>query len=75
MMSDDFNWDDLSDEEVVVPSVRGVAVYMNGDGDIVIRQQSAADADSDDVVVLPVSYADTLIRRVRRLAEEGSEAL
>lgn len=37
-MSEDFNWNEAdSNDDVVVPEVRAIAVYLNPKGDVVIR--------------------------------------
>lgn len=56
-----WNWTDAREEGIVAfPSVDAVAVYRNGDGDVVIRQQSRMGED-DSFVVIPDSHIADLV--------------
>ena len=63
-MSKYYDWGDPSNNDIVFPTVAGVAVYKNSDGDIVIRQQGSTSTilDNDDaVIVIPALHAQALI--------------
>lgn len=56
-------WDWTSEEvkqDLIVPSVRAVAVYRNGNNEVVIRQQSLYGED-DSFVILPETFLGDLI--------------
>lgn len=54
----DFDW---TVGEVVVKSVSAIAVYNNGDGDIVIRQEGR---DEDPFIVIPKSHAKAVVKAI-----------
>lgn len=56
---DEFKWDD--DEAVVVKPVQAIAVYRNGFGHVVIRQERSSFQDDDPYVVVPQSELRRLI--------------
>ena len=58
----DFNWD--NDETVVFPTANAVAVFMNEDGGVVIRQQDPM-GDDDPFVVIPPAQLKALIKALR----------
>lgn len=68
-MSDDHSWDD--DEGVVIKPQLGIAVYCNGSGEIVIRQQSGSRDDDDPFVYFPREHVKKIIAALRRAAAEG----
>ena len=71
-MPKEFDW--LSDddkESVVVPSVQAVAVYNNGQGDVVIRQQDGM-GNEDQVIIIPRSNAKAVAKAI---AEAGKPLL
>ena len=49
---------------MVIPSVQAVAVYTNGNGDVVIRQEGWAGED-DSVIVIPVSLAQQVADAIK----------
>jgi hypothetical protein len=55
----------------VFPSVRAVAVYLNEDGDVVIRQASHGHGDDEQVVVVPVAFVGQLVQALTDRAEES----
>lgn len=60
-MSDDFKWHDpATKDNIVVPSVDAIAVYLNPHGDVVIRQESRMGED-DSIIVVPRSMVENLI--------------
>jgi hypothetical protein len=46
-----FDWN--NDDAVVFPTHQGIAVYTNGEDDVVIRQQSEAFCEEDAFVIIP----------------------
>ncbi len=68
----DFDWSNSTDE-LVFQSSASVAVYLNIDGDLVIRQQRDEYEDEDSVVIIPRTNVAVLIRKIyeRRSAEPG----
>lgn len=68
-MPENFNWDDARDD-MVVPTQRGIAVYVNPNNEIVIRQESADGADEDNFVFFHAEFVDKLIERLKQVAAE-----
>lgn len=64
-MGRDFSWTDNSDS-VAFKSVRGVAVYANQEGDVVIRQQAGPLDDGDAIIIVPVGLAGEIVDAIRR---------
>ena len=65
-MSADWNW--YGEEEadsIIVKPVEPIAVYTNPDGDIVIRQRSMLDDQTDQVVVVPKHAAAAVIEAIK----------
>jgi hypothetical protein len=62
----DFNWSGC--EDVVVPQVDAVAVYLNDNGDIVIRQRDSMGGD-DSVIIFPVSAHKAVIGAIKEVAK------
>lgn len=58
----DFNWNE-NKQDLVVQQVDAVAVYINMDGNIVIRQQ--AFPNDDAVIVLPKASIPALIKALK----------
>ena len=50
-MSDDFDWA-ATNEDVILPEQRAIAVYTNNWGQAVIRQEKAWDDEDDTYVVI-----------------------
>jgi|GEM_PF-1514212 len=69
-MSDDFDWGKSNDNLAVNP-VRGVAIYLNPDGDVVIRQQQADYHDEDPFLVVSVLEVPSLIHRLQQVVSEA----
>ena len=63
-MRADFDWSQNS-ECVVFPTVLGVAVYRNADGDVVIRQQAGPLDEDDTFVILPEMHLQHLIKALQ----------
>ena len=59
----EYDWANSSDD-IVFPSAAAVAVYLNGDGDLVIRQQRDPYEDEDSVVIVPRDKVPALIRKI-----------
>jgi len=65
-----FPWNDR--RSVIVKQVDAIAVYRNGDGDIVIRQRGPM-ADGDPCIVVPPEEAENLIEAIRRGMKAAAE--
>lgn len=68
-MADEFNWKEDKDS-VVFPSTQGVAVYANGQGEIVIRQQAGPLDDDDSFVVIPRDQVAAVILAIQAVGGE-----
>lgn len=55
----DFDW---SVEKPQIEAVCAVAVYTNGEGKVVVRQQDMFDPDDDHLVVIPKAHIAALIK-------------
>lgn len=67
------NWDWYADDmrqSIVIPQVDAVAVYTNPSGDLVIRQRQPLGED-DHVIIVPMSYAKSLILAIQNAASEA----
>lgn len=62
-------WTWESSEDVIIPSVRAVAVYTNANGDVVIRQEDGM-GDEDAYIVLPKSMVEKVARAIRAEAKK-----
>jgi hypothetical protein len=60
-VSDEFSWADLDESDIVTRGVKPTAVYLNPNGDIVIRQEAGDYQAQDQIIVLPVPYAAKLL--------------
>lgn len=72
-MAKDWIWTGASESEsTVIQSVRAVAVYTNPAGDIVIRQEGSGHGDNpgDDVVVVPRSFINQLVKAIKAEASK-----
>jgi hypothetical protein len=67
-MTENFTWNELKNDDVIVPSVRAVAVYENQAGEIVIRQERSWSEDEDPVVIVPRAYLGPLIAKLKAMA-------
>lgn len=66
-----FRWfDGDANTRFVVKPARAVAVYINADNNIVIRQE-AFDDESDPVVVVPLERVSALVKALRELAAKA----
>ena len=54
-----FNWH-AGGENVVFKTVQAVAVYLNPDGDLVIRQEAGSLDDDDHIVIVPRDRVEAL---------------
>lgn len=59
----DFSWSDQ--RSIVVKRVDAIAVYKNGDGDLVIRQENPS-GEGDKIVVVPAQYAYTVLEAMQQ---------
>lgn len=65
MSRDDWNWSGEHDKsDIVFPTTRGVAVYTNAVGDVVIRQQGEM-GDDDAVIIVPRMHIFELAKALR----------
>ena len=67
-MSNDFEWKD-GEEDVVFPSVQGVAVYRNPQGSVVIRQQAGPLEEEDTFILVPQVHVAALIEALQNVLE------
>jgi hypothetical protein len=72
-MADEFKWDELEEEAVVVSDARETAAYFNPKGDVVIRQR-ASYPDEDTFVVIPTWRLPALIERLKTLLKDAQDA-
>ncbi len=64
-MSDDFQWDELDKAAKVVNEARETVVYLNPEGDVVIRQRKNWPNEQEDpAVVIPLYRVRALIDRL-----------
>ena len=61
--TNDFSWSDP--RSIVVKRVDAIAVYKNGDGDLVIRQENPT-GEIDRIVVVPAQYAYTVLEAMQQ---------
>jgi len=59
----DFSWSDP--RSIVVKRVDAIAVYKNGDGDLVIRQENPT-GEEDRIVIVPAQYAYTVLEAMQQ---------
>ena len=71
MTNNDFSWKEAEAEgDVVVRSVQAIAVYINGNNDVVIRQQKGEhEHDQDSFVVLPKDRISALITQLKKVSK------
>lgn len=62
---DDWNSDAMRDC-TVFPTVQGVAVYLNADGDIVLKQEGLG-GEEDSVIILPRHHASAVEQAIANL--------
>lgn len=67
-MSDEFDWSE-DNEDIVQPSVQGVAAYINAYGIITIRQERNWDEEDDTIIVLTIESARALSDKLRELIQ------
>ncbi len=79
MDEDSFDWDAKDNKNIVNPRVDAIAIYINNDNDIVIRQRDAIPADisnspfaqpQDAFVILSRRYLPNVIQRLREILAE-----
>lgn len=61
---DEFKWDD--EESVVIKPIQAIAVYRNGMGSIVIRQEKASYQEDDPYIVVPQAELRKLIEALNK---------
>lgn len=62
----DWNWHgEVEKEEIIIPRVDAIAVYQNGSGDIVIRQQDSM-GDEDSTIIIPRMHAQSIVDAILR---------
>ena len=65
-MPGDFDWNDAG--PLVVRETRDTAAYLNGDGDVVIRQRMTYGLEQEDpALVIPIQRVRALIERLEQL--------
>ena len=69
-MSDEFDWSELDDTDIIQETVSAVAVYQNPKGDLVIRQQESLYGNGDQVVVVPREKTAALIAKIKEVTQE-----
>src|SRR5690348_1570489 len=68
-MIDDFDW---TSESVVVPPRLGLAVYLNCDGDIIVRTQADPRFEEEDqTILLPRAHAGAVAAAILETAGIG----
>ena len=73
-MADDFEWGELDKAAKVVNEARETAVYLNSNGDVVIRQRKNwPDEQEDPFLVIPLYRVRALIDRLDALLLEAHE--
>lgn len=66
----EFDWDKKEfDGDIAFRSVRGIAVYMNSNGDVVIRQQAGPLDDEDTIITLPLEHVEKLIQAINQASD------
>lgn len=66
--ADEFDWNSLGKDERVVKPSQEVAVYLNGSGDVVIRQKADwPHEEEDSVIIIPYERIDVMIKRLSDL--------
>lgn len=68
-MASEFEWGKDADA-VVFPTTSAVAVYVNGSGDLVIRQEASEIGDHDDTVVVPRMFVSRLVEMIQALMKD-----
>ena len=68
--SNSFDWTDADD--VIIPAVSAVAVYLNVDNDIVIRQNPYPWQDEDALIIIPKTHIRRLIDKLTQLAAHNT---
>lgn len=63
----EFDWS--CSESVIFHSHAAVAVYLNADGDLVIRQKQDEYEDEDSVVIVPRDMVPRLLNRIASAAD------
>ena len=64
---------DFDSEDVVIRPAAQTAVYVNGDGEIVIAQDSIYGDDTSFVIIPPI-YIGALVARLNQLLASEAEA-
>lgn len=67
-MSDDFDWSDK--ESVVVRPQDAIAVYANGDNDIVVRRERSWNEDDDVFIIISRQHCRAVIEAMERTLRE-----
>lgn len=69
MAGQDFDWNDK--DSVIIRAVGAVAVYLNQNDDVVIRQQQDWNSDEDSLVIVPRAQLRPLIEALQAELEDG----
>lgn len=66
---DDFNWDSLEEDAVILREQRATAAYRNKAGELIIRQRASWDEDRDTFVFISpeneIAFMEGLAKRAR----------
>jgi len=65
----DFDW--REDSDIVVQSQQALAVYLNGSGAIVVRQEGMPYDDEDDIIVIQAINAEAVAKAIMACARES----
>lgn len=70
-MTQNWYWhNDHEKEKTVIQHVDAIAVYVNNDNNIVIRQEDPMGSNEDKWIVVPRAQVETLIAAMRREMDE-----
>lgn len=66
MSDEQYSWDSIDNDAVIIKRTDAVAVYANAQGNIVIRQEGSGIGDEphDQIVVIPKSRAQDVIKAI-----------
>lgn len=79
MGDDNFDWDNPDNDSVLIPRIEAIAIYINTDNNVVIRQRDAIAANissspyaqpEDACVILPRQYLPRIISKLKDLMSE-----
>lgn len=68
-MSEDWKWWNENKDGIAVPQVDAIAVYLNAEGDVVIRQRGSM-GNEDSMVVFPRRNLEDVILALQNVGNE-----